>query len=164
MIGYLAGPIDYHPGEGNWKMQLKNFCQKHDNILLYDPDTFSFGKITRDVSKYIHDVNMHAINEADVVIARWMKGQISVGTPMELYYAMLQRKAIILITDMMDTSVYINFIGHNSRVVVSNIEEAYGQMLSYERDRLDTISGNNESTKIAEGMACIAESLIEKAR
>ena len=144
MIGYLAGPIDYHPGETDWKKTLKSYCQKHDNILLFDPDTYSFGKITRDVSKYIHDVNMEAILKADVVVARMMQGQVSIGTPIELYFALLNRKSIILITDMADTSVYINYIGHNSRVVVSTVEEAYGQMLSFEKDRLEYIASTTK--------------------
>jgi nucleoside 2-deoxyribosyltransferase len=137
MIWYLAGPIDFDKDRDiqSWKQKLKELCKNSgrcNNILLFDPDTYSFNKITSDISTYIHDVNMAAIDHADGLIVRWMSGQISVGTPIELYYAIQQHKKIILVTDMVNSSVYINFIANHSTVVVKDVDKAYGEMLRWE--------------------------------
>jgi len=130
---YLAGPVDFHKNETDWKTQLKEWCKQHTGIVLFDPDTFAFGSITQPVSEYIHDVNMSAIRHSDAIVARWMKGQISVGTPMELYYSLTIRKPIILITDMAQESVYINYVANKSKLVTS-VDQAYGEILRFDRE------------------------------
>ena len=131
---YLAGPVDFHKEETDWKTKFKKWCKQHSNIVLFDPDTFAFGSITKTVSEYIHDVNMSAIDHCDAIIARWMKGQVSVGTPMELYYAYTIRKPIILITDMAADSVYINFIANKCFSVVSSVDQGYDAILKFEKE------------------------------
>ncbi|KKM15448.1 hypothetical protein LCGC14_1695970 [marine sediment metagenome] len=135
MIWYLCGSIDYAKDSTSWKEEFKALCKNSglSNILLYDPDTFAFNKITFEISEYIHDINMAAIDHADGLIARWMSGQISVGSPIELYYAVQHHKKIILITDMADSSVYMNFIAAHSTVVVEDVNKAYGEILKLEQ-------------------------------
>jgi nucleoside 2-deoxyribosyltransferase len=136
MIYYLAGPIDLVSKEEdkNWKDELKDVCKgiRH-NIVFFDPTTYFFTKLDDATSTYIHDVNMYAIDEADALICRWMTGKISVGTPMELYYAIQRRKHIILITDMADQSVYINYVS-NRGTVVPDINSAYRAICEFEEN------------------------------
>jgi nucleoside 2-deoxyribosyltransferase len=139
MIWYLAGPIDFG-NEKSWKEELKRLIKlsnECDNVLLFDPDTYNFNKITPSISKYIHDVNMAAIDYANGIICKWMSGQISVGTPIELYYAIQKRKSIILITDMDKSSIYVNYISNESAAVVKSIEAAYDAIIKLEQPKND---------------------------
>jgi len=131
---YLAGPVDFHPEERTWKDELKKMCKENTGIILFDPDSFSFGTITREVSDYIHDVNMQALNRADVLVVKWISKFKGVGTIIELYHAVQIGKPIVLITDMMETSVYLNYIGNRSNVV-SDLNGAYGVMLKFENEK-----------------------------
>jgi nucleoside 2-deoxyribosyltransferase len=149
---YLAGPVDFNTDGTDWKGQLKDWCKHHPGIVLFDPDTFSFGSISQPVSEYIHDINMSAIKHSDAIVARWMKGQISVGTPMELYFGLTIRKPIILITDMIQESVYINYVANKSRCATS-LDQAYGEILRFDKMRSDEIA------KMAEGTSEIREIL-----
>ena len=134
MIYYLAGPIDFVSSKESWKDELKRACDgvKYE-IVLFDPDTYFFTKLGKQTSEYIHDVNMFAIERADALVVRWMKGQISVGTPMELYYAVQKGKYLILITDMADVSVYINFVA-SFGVVVPDMHSAFSAMCQFEEN------------------------------
>lgn len=136
---YLAGPIDFDEEKikTDWKTQLKEWCKQHPGIVLFDPDTFAFGSITKPVSEFIHDVNMSAIDHCDAIVARWMSGQMSVGTPMELYYATTIRKPIILITNMAKDSVYLNYVANKCFTVVSSIDQGYGAILRFDKEQYE---------------------------
>ena len=136
---YLAGPIDYEKDKGtSWRVEIKGIQVKAGKeYVFFDPVTpYYFTAVTSDVSQYIHDINMVALCEADVVVARLMKGQTSVGTPIELYEAIKRQISIILITDM-DDSVYMKYIGIGAKVV-GTIAEAIDEL------------GKMELTKIRE--------------
>ena len=79
------------------------------------------------MSAYIHDVNLVALEQASAVVARLMKGQTSVGTPIELYIAAKMCKPIILITDM-DESVYMTYVSRNA-IRVSSVHDAHVEMI-----------------------------------
>jgi len=129
---YLCGPVDFAGGDKSWKQALKELCKNHRDILLFDPDTYTFNVINERISNYIYNVNMGAIDYADALIARWMHGQVAVGTPIELFYAIQHEKAIILITDMAETSVYLNYIASRCHFVTPNLNEVYGELLKLE--------------------------------
>jgi nucleoside 2-deoxyribosyltransferase len=132
---YLAGPIDYEDDRGTqWRDELRGLCEMHAEMAFFDPvSPYHFNSITDKVAQYIHDVNMVALRGADAVVARLMKNQVSVGTPIELYYAIEHKKPIILITDMVN-SVYIRYIGISGKLV-SNLNEAYREMLVLEKEQ-----------------------------
>lgn len=132
MIYYLASPIDYCENQGGWKEDLKSLCKIHDEILLFDPYApYTFTKSNKEMAKYIHDMNMLAIMHGNAVVARMMTGQTSIGTPIELYYALKINKPVILITDM-EKSVYMQYIGLHA-TVVKDVNQAYGKMLELEK-------------------------------
>jgi nucleoside 2-deoxyribosyltransferase len=136
MIVYLAGPVDYEEDKGKgWREEIIKLCEGHRTLLLYSPQApFSFSKATPEISKYIHDVNMAAMHHADMVVAKLMRKQASVGTPIELYEtAVRQKKPVVVITDMAD-SVYMQYIGIYGHLV-NNINEAYGLILKTENKR-----------------------------
>jgi nucleoside 2-deoxyribosyltransferase len=130
MICYLAGPIDYEDDKGaSWKSELIDSLKYNSNIGFYDPYApFKFNKIDADISKYIFNVNMAAINNADLVVARLNRRQISIGTPIELYYAMENHKKLVVLTDI-DASVYMAYIGTRSKIV-RNMSELNDHILS----------------------------------
>jgi len=128
MICYLAGPIDYEADQGKgWRGDLKKLCEGNRDIAFFDPYApYKFGNITDKVASYIHDVNMMAMERADCVVGRMMKGQTSVGTPIEFYQS-LRRKPVIIWTDMGE-SVYMKYIGVHA-ILVKDINELYGTIL-----------------------------------
>ena len=132
MWWYMAGAIDYEPDKGaSWREQLKKMCRGPNDIAFFDPVTpYCFNNITEEVSKYIHDMNMIALEKADGIVARMMEGQSSIGTPIELYAAKMSGKKLIFITNM-KKSVYIKYLSKDAKTA-TNIEEAYGHILNLE--------------------------------
>jgi len=131
MIFYLAGPIDLTSDKGKgWREEFKELCVQDNNILLFDPvSPYSmFGNIDTKIAEYIYTVNMRSIDYADCIIARMMRGQSSIGTPIELYYAIEHKKPIILITDM-EESIYMKYIGSCSRIIVNDVYNAHLEMI-----------------------------------
>lgn len=131
MIWYLCGPIDFDKDGQSWKNKFKELTTLAPNLILFDPNTYHFSGMTPQIAEYIHDVNMCAIDKADGVIARWNKDKISIGTPIELYYAVIHNKKIILITDIQ--SVYIKYIANKCLLVTDNVDVAYDALVSIER-------------------------------
>jgi nucleoside 2-deoxyribosyltransferase len=146
MIYYLAGPIDYEKDRGtSWREELKKFCSNNKEIAFFDPVTpYKFVGITPSIAEYIFDMNMHAIDHADVVVVRMMEGQASIGTPIEIYYAHTHNKPIILITDM-DRSVYIQYYASKC-ISVKDINEAYREILGLENRQKDLAKGSQTMT------------------
>ena len=135
---YLAGPIDLVDDKGKgWRDELIELCKGHHTVLLYSPQTpFSFSRATPDISKFIHDVNMEALNRCDAIVARLMRNQASVGTPIEIYEAVTKlRKPTVVVTDMAD-SVYMQYIGIYGHLV-KDINEAYGMILKLDKKHED---------------------------
>jgi len=160
---YLAGPIDYEKDKGvTWKQELMDLCENNNNIGFFDPFTaFKFNKVDQEMAVYVHDVNMMALEKSDILVGRLMRGQASVGTPIEFYH-MMNRKHMLIMTDMAD-SVYMQYIGTQATFVnninnlygkllklVSTIEDGRNKMLTKQDDnmmsefrRLDSINSNN---------------------
>ncbi len=117
---YLAGPVDY--AKQDWRTHIVRLCKEEEatkSALLFNPDAaYHFERITNDGAKFIHDVNMFALDEADVLVCRLMEEDKSVGTPIELYWWVKETsKPVLLITDM-DKSVYIQYMAsHRSTVI-----------------------------------------------
>jgi nucleoside 2-deoxyribosyltransferase len=136
MICYLAGPIDFNDmSANNWKTELRNKCNKasfgSESILLFDPDIYKFSKLSVDISKFIYKLNSRAIEMSDIIIMRLMKGQASIGTPIELHYATELGKNVILITDMLDKSAYMVYYANLPLcVVVDSIDDAFSEILN----------------------------------
>ena len=132
---YLAGPIDFEADKGSgWRDELKELVDQKvkdaqtREVVLFDPVApYCFSRVSPDMSAYIHDVNLVALEQASAVVARLMKGQTSIGTPIELYVAARMCKPIILITDM-DESVYMTYISRGA-IRVSNVREAFIEMI-----------------------------------
>ncbi|MCK5611398.1 nucleoside 2-deoxyribosyltransferase [Candidatus Pacearchaeota archaeon] len=146
MIFYLAGPIDFELDKGSsWREELKEFCGNNKNVAFFDPVTpYKFVGITPQISEYIFDMNMHAIDHADAVIARIMKGQATIGTPIEIYYAHIHNKPIILISNM-EESVYINYFASKC-IFVKDINEAYREILKFENQNVELGKGSQTLT------------------
>ena len=116
---YLAGAIDFAKDNGRgWRQQLKDsFATDKGDIIFFDPvPPYSFSQVTGELSQFVHDVNMFALNQCDAVVAVMMKDVQSVGTPIELYYAMEHHKPIVLVTNMLQ-SLYITYIAMKSTVI-----------------------------------------------
>lgn len=144
MNWYMAGPIDYEQDQ-TWKDKLIEMCKGHEDTLLFDPNTYHFKRSTPAMAKYIHDINMIAVKYSDGVVAHWMKNQVSVGTPVELYYAFKLQRPVILVTDMME-SVYLQYIGLGvDTTVVSNLTEAYGAILKAESKFKEKMRANTKA-------------------
>lgn len=121
---YLAGPIDFDKKESNWKDDVKQRCKAKRNLLLFDPDIYIFNNVTSSISKFIYELNCHAIELSDVLMIRLMKDQASVGTPIEIHYAAKLDKKLILITDMLFDSVYINYYANLPQCIsAKSVEE-----------------------------------------
>ncbi len=134
MIIYLAGPVDYKEQNGeNWKDKFRELCSENNQFLMFDPELcYSFSKITDKAAQYIHDINLIALKQANIIVCKWMKGQVSVGTPIELYIAQRAKIPTIFVTDMID-SVYIRHIGLTA-TIVDSVDKAYGSMLKVFRE------------------------------
>jgi nucleoside 2-deoxyribosyltransferase len=128
---YLAGPIDFEKDKGSdWRNELKELFKERKSILLFDPVApYSFCSVDKSMSNFIYQVNMRAIDYCDVMVARMMRGQVSVGTPIELHYAIDEGVPIILCTDMAD-SVYMNYIANKSKIVVEDVNGLYKAILT----------------------------------
>lgn len=131
---YLAGPVDMATDRGiGWRAQLKELCKANNDIVFFDPAaSFFLNRVRPGVAKYIHDVDMFALDHADAVVARMMKGDISIGTPIEIYRAQEHGKPLILMSDM-DESIYVSYIGRRA-VVVRDIHKLYGTILQLEAE------------------------------
>lgn len=131
MICYMAGPIDLVPkGSLNWKEQIIDLC-RGENINFYDPvGPFKIFDMTPNLAKYIHDVNMCALSNADVVVGYLMKATPSVGTPIE-FYSCAGTKPMFIITDL-DESVYMEYIRSRGQVVFcQTVEDMRHAMIDY---------------------------------
>ena len=141
MIWYLAGAIDYEEDKGStWREELKKRVQQSypeiGSVVFFDPVTpYMFNKTDEAAATYIHDMNMQAIDRADGIIARIMKGQTVVGTPIELYYTILKRKPIILLTDM-EESVYIRYIRAHS-IIADDLSHIVDLITQFNKERAE---------------------------
>lgn len=125
----MASPIDYEADKGKgWKEELLFLCKNDRSIGFYDPFApYHFNNVDDHIATYIHDINMAALERADGVVCRYMKGQASVGTPIEIYHVM-NDKPIVIITDMLD-SVYLRYICTGRCVeIVRDVPQAYGKI------------------------------------
>lgn len=125
IICYLAGPIDYEEDKGaSWKERLLDIHSGDptaSDIGFFDPQApFKCGTIDKDMAEFIHDVNMKAMEKSDIIVCRFVKGQTSVGTPIELYMGKLTEKPMFIITDMKD-SVYMKYISSSPNVEVHDV-------------------------------------------
>jgi len=132
MWWYMAGPIDMEPDKGaGWRDQLKKLCRGPNDIAFFDPVfPYSFNNLTDDVSQYIHDMNMMALEKAGGIVARIMEGQSTIGTPIEMYEAKMKDKKMILITNM-KKSVYIKYLSKDAKVT-DTVDGAYEHILNLE--------------------------------
>ena len=107
---YLAGPIDLDESGEDWRSILKDRLNQED-VIIFDPMLpYTFKNVNSNTAEYIHDINMAALDSADIMLVRWMKDQVSVGVPIELYYAAKKSKIpIFMITDMANKSIYIDY-------------------------------------------------------
>lgn len=98
---YLAGPIDQVGAVDRAGLGPKRTYIRHaihcNEAIAYDPSqAFLVG---RDVKPngFIRRVNDHAIREADAVVALMPKGVPTVGTPMEVEYALSLGKPVAVV-------------------------------------------------------------------
>jgi len=138
IICYLAGPIDYESDKGAaWKDALMGLCSSNDNIGFFDPySAFKFNNIDKKMAVYIHNINMIALESADIIVGKLMKGQSSIGTPIEFYRTM-NKKPMVIMTDMAD-SVYMQYIGTQA-ILVDDMHKLYNSLL----EMVESVSGNN---------------------
>lgn len=135
IVCYLAGPIDYEKDKGKgWKEELLSLCGNNDNIGFFDPyGPFKFNKTSHKMAKYIHDINMVALNQADILVGSLNRGQTSVGTPIEFYHV-LDKKPMLILTDMGE-SIYMKYIESNNGVeFFDNINKLYGRLINIAKE------------------------------
>lgn len=160
IICYLAGPIDYEKDKGSsWKEDLLKLCEINPDIGFFDPFApFKFKKVNQEMSIYLHDINMAALDRADILVGRLMRGQTSVGTPIEFYHAM-HRKPMIIWTDM-EESVYMQYIGVKAHFV-KDMNELYGALIraasKMEDDKAKLRCAQDEMSKLSVVREQVAE-------
>jgi len=131
---YLAGPIDHEKDLGKgWRNKFKTmFDWQYSDIIFFDPVApYHFTSVTPKISTYIYNINMKALEQADAIIARLVKGQISIGTPIELYHAIEWNMPIFLLTDI-EKSIYMSYIMNQSCTVVRDLKSLHKAILQYE--------------------------------
>ena len=122
LIAYMAGPIDYMEDKGTgWRDELVKLCAESPQIAVNDITFFNpylpykIGKVTIETAQYVHDVNLAALKKANILVGKLMKGQTSVGTPIE-FYAVMGKIPMIIMTDL-EESVYMKYIGMKATFV-----------------------------------------------
>lgn len=152
VICYLAGPIDYEKDNGSsWKKELLNIHNDDpsgSDIGFFDPFApFKFVNIDDDIANFIHDVNMKAMEKSDIIVCKLMKGQTSIGTPIELYVGKLTKKPMFIITDMKD-SVYMKYVSSSPQVEVHDVEN-FGSEITKIYPRLKSMANGIKSQKLS---------------
>ena len=129
---YLSGPIDLVSDHGSgWRDDVKRHFKDNKSILFFDPvSPYVFNGIDRAKSDYIVKTNVAAINECDLVAIRMMKDQVSIGTPVEMYQALVIKKPFVICTDM--ESVYMTYFIARALEVVDNTERLCTAILNAE--------------------------------
>ena len=90
---YLAGPM--YPTDNNWrntfKVTMKNLFKSfgYNKLEFYDPDEFETYKVN------IVNIDKWYIDKCDIVFANVTR--LSVGTSMEIIYAWIKGKPVILV-------------------------------------------------------------------
>lgn len=158
IIVYLAGPIDYSDDQ-SWKNRLIDGCDTIKDLAFFDPQApYKVKSINMSLSQYIYDINMLALDRADILVGRLYNGQTSVGTPIEFHHCLEANKPMIIDTDL-DKSVYMKILEINAKFVRGNEEltrELINMAKKIEEDRhlvdkinnakiaLNNLGGKNE--------------------
>lgn len=145
IICYLAGPVDYDDGTyQGWKDELIKLCSNNSGIGFFDPPgSFKFNHIDYKVARYIHDINMFALNRADVLVGSLRKSQHSIGTPIEFYHATINYKPMLIRTDM-DDSVYMKYMESYSNVKFFNsVKNIYDELVSIRDKQNENVNASS---------------------
>lgn len=115
LVIYAAGPVDLGQDVPNWRAQLMSKLNDHGlSAILFDPSTAYKhsaygGKQNLIRSRYIENVNEHALRMANIFVVCLPKNVSSIGTPIELEFAYTGTKKIMLLTDIAPgKSVYLD--------------------------------------------------------
>lgn len=96
---YLAGPIDYSPGDSrDWREFAADSFQKYDIATFSPVHAFRAGPGADSSSSRIMAINFGAIFNADLVFAN-LGDSLSVGTSREIHQAVLWNKPVIAVID-----------------------------------------------------------------
>lgn len=97
MLLYLASPIDQANGNSvvaDWRAEAKQYIRSR-GWSVYDPSTaFNCGELNPNVQRAHHSVMQHC----DAVLALLPKGVPSIGTPMEVQYALDRQIPVIVVS------------------------------------------------------------------
>lgn len=125
MVIYTAGSIDYNTEIQSWKDTLKKYIfGVSPETVFYNPvEAFTVGIVLdTTAAQYIYDVNMIALEEADIIVAYMSSKSASVGTPIEIATASSKQIPLIIFTDM-HKSVYLKYYESQGAIVVASDQE-----------------------------------------
>lgn len=99
-VVYLAAPIDQAVGNTDLATKRRDIHNALYNIgaTVYDPFaawTNDPEAIDRAAARKIQDINMHALQHADLVLAVAPPGVPTVGVPLEVFWALDKTKAVV---------------------------------------------------------------------
>lgn len=111
---YTAGPIDLGQDIPNWRQYLaESIAALNSTAVIFDPATAykqaMWGVADLGRSRYIEEVNLVALRQAQYFVVCLPKGVSSVGTPIEIDWAYASAKEIYILTNISHgSSVYLD--------------------------------------------------------
>ena len=107
MIVYLAAPIDFDKGSKvtKTKNEIKAHFKGQECSWVYDPAGAWNVPDDLEPDEFVHWSNLRVLEQSDVLFAVLMKGVLTVGTILEVQYAVDHGIPVIVIGDVGKSSV-----------------------------------------------------------
>jgi dUTP pyrophosphatase len=123
MIAYLAHPIDLVGENDDATHQKLRYDVRNDlalaGFVIYDPeDAFVIGDGARP-EQGVSQINLAAMQQADVFVVLRPEAQ-TIGTVLELAYAVANRKPTVVVSRAVDKSWSLAGFDDNDQVLVTN--------------------------------------------
>lgn len=110
---YMSGPIDFSEGADHWEL-MQGFLRAMGRAAYSPKHAYkNYDMAMADV----FDMCLHVIDNCAMVCCYWPIDRPSVGTPMELIYAVQKGKPIVLIgnsLEMFNKSCALRWIARNA--------------------------------------------------
>ncbi len=107
MIVYLAAPIDFDEGAKVNKVKdaIKAHFKEQECSWVYDPAGAWQAPSDLVPDEFVHWGNLRVLEQADVLVAVLVRGVLTVGTVLEVQYAVDKEIPVIVIGDIGMNSV-----------------------------------------------------------
>lgn len=100
LVAYLAGPVDQAGGHDQpWRTAVDSNLRAQGFIVFRPWEAFSLNAAQVRPDHRVEQVNRHALGLADVLIAMLPGGVPTIGTPMEIEYALQQGIPVVVLTN-----------------------------------------------------------------